>query len=71
VNLVYIDGFNHAKITHNNNRNIVMEIENDNLILKDFFEYEIYLKFKENILYDPKHKSKMKEYNGDLLKTIT
>lgn len=68
-NLIYIDGFNHAKITHNNNRNVVMEIENDDLILKDFSEYKIYLKFEENILYDPKHKNEMKKYNDTLIKS--
>ena len=69
--MVYIDGYSHAKISQNNNRNIILLINNDDLILKDYSKLEVYLKYKDNVLYNPSKKIILKEYNTELLKTIT
>lgn len=69
-NMVYIDAFSHAKITQNKNRNIVMEIEKNDIKLSDYSNNEVYLKFKENILYKIANQIKMKKYNEDLLITV-
>lgn len=69
-NMVYIDAFSHAKITQNKNRNIVMEIEKDDITLSDYSDNEVYLKFRDNILYNIAHQATMKQYNRDLLTTI-
>lgn len=69
-NMVYIDAFSHAKITQNKNRNVVLGVINSDLSLSDFSENEVYLKYKENILYMPNNKDIMKDYNRELLNTI-
>ena len=69
-NMVYIDAFSHAKITQNKNRNVVLGVIKDDISLSDFSENEVYLKYKENILYTPTNKDTMKNYNQDLLNTI-
>lgn len=69
-NMVYIDAFSHAKITQNKNRNIVMETEKEDIKLSDYSKNEVYLKFKDNILYKTANQAKMKKYNVDLLTTI-
>jgi len=70
-NMVYIDGYSHAKISQNNNRNILLLINNNDLILKDYSKNEVYLKYKDNVLYNTSKKIILKEYNTELLKTIT
>lgn len=68
-NMVYIDAFSHAKITQNRNRNVVMSaIEND-LVLKDFSNNEVYLKNVDNISYSVGKQKDMLNYNVELLKT--
>ena len=69
-NMVYIDGYSHAKITQNNNRNIVLEIQDNDLILKDYSKHKVYLKYRDNVLYNPNNKTTMKGYNYELLQTI-
>jgi len=69
-NMVYIDGFSHAKITQNKNRNVVLDVDEYNIKLSDYLENEVYLKYKKNILYQPINQQKLKEYNTDLLKSI-
>jgi len=69
-NMVYIDAFSHAKITQNKNRNVVLGVIKDDISLSDFSKNEVYLKYKENILYTPINKDTMKNYNNDLLNTI-
>ena len=69
-NMVYIDGYSHAKITQNNNRNIVLETQDNDLILKDYSKHKVYLKYKDNVLYNPNNKKTMKGYNYELLQTI-
>jgi len=69
-NMVYIDAFSHAKITQNKNRNVVLGVMKDDISLSDFSKNEVYLKYKENILYTPTNKNTMKNYNQELLNTI-
>ncbi|MFH1523009.1 MAG: hypothetical protein ABIE43_04310, partial [Patescibacteria group bacterium] len=69
-NMVYIDAFSHAKITQNKNRNIVLEVIKDDITLTDHSNNEVYLKYKENILYKPINKEIMRDYNNELLNTI-
>ena len=68
-NMLYIDGFNHAKITQNKNRNVNLEVTNanDNISLTDFSQNTVCLKYKDNVLYDPSKKEVMKQYNQELL----
>jgi hypothetical protein len=69
-NMVYIDGHSHAKITQNKNRNIVMESNISDLILKDYSSHKVYLRYLENIAYDTPKQSMMIEYNNELRKTL-
>lgn len=69
-NMVYIDGFSHAKITQNKNRNVVMTTNHDDIKLSDYSNNEVYLKYKDNILYKTANQSNLKKYNDDLLTTI-
>jgi hypothetical protein len=69
-NMVYIDAFNHAKITQNKNRNVFMDFDNDNMTLSDYSKNSVYLKKDENLAYDSSKKTDLKGYNSELLKTI-
>ncbi|MCK4744794.1 hypothetical protein KAS41_01920 [Candidatus Parcubacteria bacterium] len=69
-NMVYIDAFSHAKITQNNNRNVVLDIVKNDIILTDYSDNKIYLKHNRNILYKPTNKKIIKKYNFELLNTI-
>jgi len=69
-NMVYIDGFSHARITQNKNRNVVLEVIKNDLTLTDYSDNEVYLKYNENILYMPMNKETMRDYNKDLINTL-
>ncbi|MGI9229674.1 MAG: hypothetical protein ACR2P9_07445 [Gammaproteobacteria bacterium] len=69
-NLVYIDGGSHAEITQRGNRNVVLDLDNNNVILSDFEENEVYLKNKMNLIYNPVKGSIMKQYNTELINTL-
>lgn len=69
-NMVYIDGFNHAKITQNRSQNVVMKAVKDDLVLSDYNESKVYLKNQENILYSTDKQNMMLQYNKDLLHTV-
>ena len=69
-NMVYIDAFSHAKISQNQNRNVVLDINNDDIKLSDYLDNAVYLKHKTNILYKPHNQNVMKKYNTDLLHTV-
>jgi hypothetical protein len=69
-NMVYIDGFSHAKITQNKNRNVVLEVIENDITLTDYSDNEIYLKYNKNILYKPTNKETMRDYNKDLINTL-
>lgn len=69
-NMVYIDGFSHARITQNRNRNVVLEVVKNDITLTDYSDNEVYLKYNENILYMPTKKETMRDYNKDLINTL-
>ena len=69
-NMVYIDGFSHAKITQNRSQNVVMDAVKDDLVLSDYNENKIYLKNRENILYSTDKQNIMLQYNKKLLHTV-
>ncbi len=69
-NMVYIDGYSHAKITQNRNRNVVMTANEEDLLLSDYNDGEIYLKNKVNLLYSTDKQSVMLTYNKELLDAV-
>jgi hypothetical protein len=69
-NLVYIDGFSHAQITQNRNRNVVMSASGDDLILSDYENKKVELKNKENIAYNIEKQATLLNYNKKLLETV-
>ncbi len=70
LNMVYIDAFSHAKITHNRNRNVVMSGKGEYLTLQDYDCNKVELKKDENIYYDFEKQSAMLDYNAKLLNTV-
>ena len=69
-NMLYIDGFNHSKITQNGNRNVVMNFINNDITLSDYSKNQIYLKIQENVAYKSQNETIMKSYNDRLLNTL-
>lgn len=69
-NMVYIDGYSHAKITQNRNKNIVMDSVKDDILLKDYSLNVVYLKNVENISYDINKQQMMIEHNKKLRTTV-
>lgn len=69
-NMVCISAFEHAKITQNRNRNVVMTADEENIILSDYSENQVYLTNRETILYDSGKQPAMLEYNKQLLEVV-
>lgn len=69
-NMVYISAFEHAQITQNRNRNVVMTADDENIILSDYSENQIYLTNRDTILYDPDKQLVMLGYNQQLLEAV-
>lgn len=69
-NMLYIDGYSHAKITQNRNRNIILNIIENNIVLKDYSDNKVCLIYKDNVLYNLDYRSTIKNYNTDLLNTV-
>lgn len=69
-NMIYIDAFSHAKITQNNNKNIIMTFENNDMLLSDYSENCVYLKNTKNILYEPNKKTILGDYNHELVSSV-
>lgn len=69
-NMVYIDAFSHAKITQNGNRNVIMNVDSQNIILSDYLKNDVYLKFQENILYKTENQDVIYKYNKEMLNTV-
>jgi len=69
-NMVYISAFDHAQITQNQNRNVVMNADDGDLILSDFSDNHVYLKHRENILYSIDKQPIMLSYNKRLLQSV-
>ena len=68
--MVYIDAFSHAKITQNKNKNVILEVVENDITLSDYSDNEVYLKYQKNILYKPDNKKVMKKYNFELRNTL-
>ncbi|WRD09791.1 hypothetical protein E5K85_06640 [Helicobacter pylori] len=69
-NLIYIDAFNHAKISQTQNKHICLYFKNCDVILsKDLKEEQesLYLTYIENVLYKLDLQNAMLKYNKDLL----
>ncbi len=69
-NMVYISAFEHAQITQNRNRNVVMTADDENIVLSDYSDNQVYLTNRETILYDSRNQPIMLEYNRQLLETV-
>ncbi|MCY3976827.1 MAG: hypothetical protein OXG23_01895 [Chloroflexi bacterium] len=70
-NMVYISGFEHAKITQNRNRNVVMTACEENLVLSDYGENSVFLKRDETVLYDSVQQPVLLDYNARLRQSVT
>ncbi len=69
-NLIYIDAFNHAKISQTQNKHICLYFENGDVILSKGLKEEqesLYLTYIENVLYKLDLQNAMLKYNKDLL----
>lgn len=66
-NMVYIDGYSHAKITQNNNKNVLMKFESERMILEDYSSNKVEFNPGENLLWSDIHKEDMANYNRMLL----
>ena len=64
----YIDAFSHAKITQNANKNVVLDILHEDMILSDYSKNKVYLSIQKNALYKMENGKVMKEYNVKLFK---
>ena len=69
-NLVYIDGYSHAKITQNRNRNVVLDFNNSDVTFTDYSGNVVYCEYDTNILYNPNNQQEMKSYNTSILESI-
>lgn len=69
-NMLYIDGYSHARITQNNNRNVVLTTIGSDIKLSDYSKNEVYLKNKKHVLYKVENQNNIKNYNRELLVTI-
>lgn len=70
-NMLYIDGYSHAQVTQNCNRNVVLKASNGDLQLNDFSGKVVYLKNKKNTLYDITKQCLMLDHNSTLLTTVS
>lgn len=69
-NMVYIDAFSHAKITQGKNRQFLMSISSQDIVLKDYRNNKITLKNHQNIHYKTKLQPIMISYNKILISTV-
>ena len=69
-NMVYIDGYNHAKITQNRNLNVQMKIEESDIILTDYSNNKVELFFPKDVIWDPQQAHTLQTYNDQLLKFV-
>ena len=69
-NMLYIDGYSHAQVTQNRNRNVVLRASNGDLALNDFSGGSVYLKSGKNTLYDIAKQRLMLNHNSTLLTTV-
>lgn len=65
-NMVYINAFDHATITQNRNRNVLMKAANGDIVLSDHSSNSVHLRRGENLLYSVDKQSTMLDYNRRL-----
>lgn len=64
LNMIYIDGYSHGQMQ---NHITLAEGENNDLkLVDDIKNTDVYLKYKENVLYSPDNKQKMLDKNQEL-----
>ena len=67
-NMIYIDGFSHAKISQNQNLNVKLEMKNEShLSLRDFTGKSVDLVAPDNVLFAPEKLPMMLGHNQTLL----
>lgn len=66
-NLVYIDAYSHAQITHNQNANVCLSFNGNDAIFTDFSHNAVYCKNNQNIKYNTNNQELMLTYNQNLL----
>lgn len=69
-NMLYIDGYSHAKVTQNRNKNIILKANNGDLTLNDFSGKSVYLKIGKNTLYDLTKQCLLLDHNLKLRATL-
>lgn len=68
-NMIYIDGFSHARITQNNNLNMELKsVPPTDLELIDYDSNSVFIEFQKNGLYDVNKIPTMLDYNNELRK---
>ena len=67
-NLIYIDANSHKRLTHKSGRNAVrLNFSGKDVLLDDFLDFTLRLKFKDNARYNASLQEVMIEYNRKLL----
>ena len=67
-NLIYIDANSHKRLTHKSGRNAVrLNFSGKDVLLDDFLDFTLCLKFKDNARYNALLQEVMIEYNRKLL----
>lgn len=67
-NMIYIDGYSHAQITQNRNKNIVLSKGVNGLILQDYESNIVNLEKDINVLYNEDKEPIMLSYNDTLIR---
>lgn len=69
-NMVYINAYDHATITQNRNRNVLMKAANGDIVLSDYSSNSVHLKVGENLLYSVDKQPTMLDYNRRLRESV-
>lgn len=69
-NMVYINAFDHATITQNRNRNVLMKAANGDIVLSDYSSNRVHLRHGDNLLYSVDKQSMMLDYNRRLRESV-
>jgi len=69
-NMIYIDGFSHAKITQSGNKHVRLAFSDKDILLSDMYDDEIKLIRNDNILYSLDKKEIMLSTNEELLESF-
>lgn len=69
-NMVYISAFDHATITQNRNRNVLMKAANGDIVLSDYSSNSVHLKDGKNLLYSVDKQPIIVDYNRRLRESV-